>query len=79
MTARLRAACVLLANLCALICVYFFLIGGVELTQNEWRQLAPALQIPMGCVYLAIPIAATYWDVGALQTIESAQILVRGK
>jgi len=76
----LRAACVLLANLCALICVYFFLIGGVELTRNEWRQLAPALQIHMGWVYLAIPVTATLMGAWMLlQTVESAQILVRGK
>ncbi len=80
MPLRLKAACVLTANLCAMICVYFFLIGGVELTQNEWRQLAPALQIPMGWVYLAIPVAALLMGIWVLlQTIESAQIVVRGK
>jgi TRAP-type C4-dicarboxylate transport system permease small subunit len=80
MPARLKAACVLMANLCAMICVYFFLVGGVELTRNEWGQLAPALQIPMGWVYIAIPIAATLMGIWVLlQTIESAQALVRGK
>ena len=80
MPARLRAACVLTANLCALICVYFFLVGGIELTRNEWAQLAPALQMPMGWVYIAIPVAATLMGVWVLlQTIESAQSLVRGK
>jgi TRAP-type C4-dicarboxylate transport system permease small subunit len=80
MPARARASCVLLANLCALICVYYFLVGGVSLTRNEWMQLAPALQIPMGWVYLAIPVAAALmgaWVI--LQTIESAQTLVRGR
>ena len=80
MPARLRAACVLLANLSALICIYFFLVGGIELTRNEWAQLAPALQMPMGWVYVAIPVAAALMGVWVLlQTIESAQILVRGK
>jgi TRAP-type C4-dicarboxylate transport system permease small subunit len=80
MPARMKAMCVLLANLCALICVYFFLVGGVELTRNEWRQLAPALEIPMGWVYLAIPVAATLMGVWVLlQTVESAQRVVRGK
>ena len=80
MPARLRAVCVLLANLCALFCIYFFVAGGVELTKNEWRQLAPALQIPMGWVYLAIPIAATLMGTWVLlQTIEALQILVKGK
>lgn len=77
---RLRAACILTANLCAMICIYFFLVGGVELTRNEWKQLAPALQIPMGWVYIAIPVAATLMGAWVLlQTIESAQVLVRGK
>jgi TRAP-type C4-dicarboxylate transport system permease small subunit len=77
MPARLRAVCVLMANLCALICVYFFFVGGIELTRNEWGQLAPALQIQMGWVYMAIPIAATLmasWIL--LQTIESVQTLL---
>lgn len=73
---RLRAGAVLVANLCGLICVYFFLIGGISLTTNEWRQLAPAMQIPMGWVYLVIPISAglmAIWIV--IQTIESAMKL----
>jgi C4-dicarboxylate transporter DctQ subunit len=80
MPSRLKAACVLTANLCAMICVYFFLIGGIELTQNEWRQLAPALQIPMGWVYISIPIAASLMGIWiVLQTVQSAQILVKGR
>ena len=77
---RLRAAAVLVANLCGLICVYFFLIGGIALTTNEWSQLAPAMQIPMGWVYLVIPISAglmAIWMV--IHTIEAAvQLCGRG-
>lgn len=73
---RLRNACVLLANCCALVCVYFFLTGGIQLTRNEWSQLAPALQLPMGWVYLAIPISAALMGVWVLlQTLESARAL----
>jgi TRAP-type transport system small permease protein len=79
MPARLRAACVLIANLCAIVCIYFFLVGGIDLTRNEWGQLAPALQIPMGWVYLAIPVAAALMGIWVtLQTIEAAQTLIRG-
>jgi TRAP-type C4-dicarboxylate transport system permease small subunit len=70
---RLRAAAVFVANLCGLICVYFFLIGGIALTTNEWAQLAPAMQIPMGWVYLVIPVSAglmAIWMV--IHTIEAA-------
>ena len=33
-------------------------MGGVALTYNEWRQLAPTTQIHMGWVYVVIPISA---------------------
>ena len=76
---RLRTVAVFLANICALICVYFFLVGGIALTTNEWRQLAPAMEIPMGWVYLVIPISTglmAIWIV--IQTIEAA-VKLRGK
>ncbi len=70
---RLRAACVFVANICGLICVYFFLVGGIALTTNEWRQLAPSTEIPMGYIYLVIPISASLMAIWiVLQTIESA-------
>lgn len=76
---RLRAACLLGANLCGLACVAFFLVGGIDLTRNEWRQLAPAMEIPMGWVYLAIPISAALMGVwGVIQTADSLVSLVRG-
>ena len=69
---RLRAGAVFVANLCGLICVYFFLIGGIALTTNEWSQLAPATQLPMGWIYLVIPVSAglmAIWMV--IHTIEA--------
>ena len=69
---RLRAVCVVLANFCALIFAYYFLVGGIALATNEWSQLAPAMEIPMGWVYVVIPISAILmatWIV--LQTIEA--------
>ena len=63
----------LLANLCALGCVYIFLVGGIDLTRNEWGQLSPAMQIPMGWMYVVIPIAAALMALWiAVQTIETA-------
>ncbi len=41
-----------------LICLYFFVSGGLSLTAAEWSQLAPATQIPMGWIYLIIPVAS---------------------
>ena len=69
---RLRAVCVVLANLCALIFAYYFVVGGIALATNEWSQLAPAMEIPMGWVYVVIPISAilmAIWIV--LQTLEA--------
>jgi TRAP-type transport system small permease protein len=76
---RLRAVCVLLANLCALIFAYYFVVGGIALTSNEWAQLAPAMQIPMGWVYMVIPISAVLMAIWiVLQTIEAFGTLMRG-
>ena len=77
---RLRALAIFLANICGLICVYFFLVGGLALTYNEWRQLAPTTQIHMGWVYVAIPISAGLMGIWMLiQTIDSVfQLAGRG-
>jgi TRAP-type C4-dicarboxylate transport system permease small subunit len=73
---RLRAASIFLADLIALTCIYFFVVGGISLTTNEWRQLAPATEIPMGWVYLAIPISTMLMAIWAvLQTVESGRKL----
>jgi TRAP-type C4-dicarboxylate transport system permease small subunit len=70
---RLQAACVLAASACALVCIYFFLVGGIALTVNEWRQLAPATELPMGWVYLVIPVSAALMGLWVIiQTIEAA-------
>lgn len=61
-----RAVVTVLGHLGALLCVYLFLIGGIGITRSEWIQLAPAMQIEMGWIYLAIPVAAalmTIWIV----------------
>lgn len=76
---RLRAVCVLVANLCALAFAYYFVVGGIALTTNEWAQLAPAMQIPMGWVYMVIPISAVLMAIWImLQTIEAFGTLLGG-
>ncbi|MFB3816883.1 MAG: TRAP transporter small permease [Candidatus Methylomirabilales bacterium] len=70
---RLRAACLFAASLGALLCIYFFLAGGIALTVNEWRQLAPATELPMGWIYLVIPLSAALMGLWVLlQTVEAA-------
>lgn len=77
--ARLQTVGVFLANLVAVLCVYFFIVGGIALTANEWRQLAPATEIPMGWVYLAIPVSSGLMAIWvAIQTIQAAVQLVGG-
>ena len=76
---RLQAAAVFIANVGAVICVYFFLVGGIALTTNEWAQLAPATEIPMGWVYLVIPVSSGLMGIWVVaQTIEAA-LQLRGK
>ena len=54
-----------------LTCLYFFVIGGLSLTSAEWSQLAPATQIPMGWVYLIIPVASLLMLLWTLSAIAS--------
>jgi TRAP-type C4-dicarboxylate transport system permease small subunit len=69
---RAQAYAVVFANLCGLVCIYFFLVGGIALTYHEWRQLAPATEIRMGWVYLVIPITSTLMAIWmVIQTIDS--------
>ncbi len=76
---RLQAYTVLLASLCGLVCVYFFLVGGIALTYHEWRQLAPATEIRMGWVYVVIPITSVLMAIWMVtQTIESV-LKLRGE
>lgn len=47
-------------SLVAVLCVIFFVvlfIKGVEITANSMGQVSPGLGIPMGYVYLVIPIS----------------------
>jgi len=62
----LRRGCVFLANIVAIVCIYFFVVGGIALTRNEWSQLAPTTQIPMGWIYIAVPISAVLMGVWVL-------------
>ena len=54
----LRWVAIFTSHFAALICIGFFLKGGVEITTDEWMQLAPASQFPMGWVYMVIPVSA---------------------
>lgn len=55
---RVRVVLRVLQYLGALICMWVFLQGGLGITWNEWSQLAPATQIPMGWIYLIVPLSA---------------------
>ena len=69
----------LLANVCALLCVYFFLAGGIALTYHEWRQLAPATEIRMGWVYLVIPVTSFLMAVWVVIQIIDSILRLRGE
>ena len=62
-------AAVFISHIAALICIGFFLKGGVEITTDEWRQLAPASQFPMGWVYMVIPVSAALMLIYTLTNI----------
>ncbi len=75
---RVQQGCIVAANLLGLLCVYFFLVGGLALASNEWRQLAPATEVRMGWIYLVIPLSASLMGIWVIiQTVESMMRLVR--
>jgi len=56
MPAKVRNVVLAIASLC---CIFFFFLifyKGIELTSVTWRQASPALEIPMGSIYMAIPV-----------------------
>lgn len=56
MPKKARKVVLTIASLC---CIFFFFLifyKGIELTSVTWRQASPALEIPMGSIYMAIPV-----------------------
>jgi TRAP-type transport system small permease protein len=51
-----RAVMLLLADLVVLAVLAVMLAGGLDIVRNEWIQRAPATGLPMGYVYLAVPV-----------------------
>nr|WP_265332328.1 TRAP transporter small permease subunit [Serratia odorifera] len=41
----------------ALLAIYILIIGGLKISSISMQQLSPALNIPMGRVYYALPIS----------------------
>lgn len=65
----LRWVAVFISHFASLTCIGFFLRGGIEITTDEWIQLAPASQFPMGWVYMVIPISAALMVIYTLTNI----------
>ncbi len=63
---RGRRAVLLVANLLSIAFTVVLAWKGWELSQRTMRQVSPSLGLPMGYVYLAIPVAA------ALMTVQLA-------
>ncbi len=65
----LRSIAIFISHIGTLICIGFFLKGGVEITLDEWMQIAPASQFHMGWVYLTIPVSAGLMAIYTLTSI----------
>ena len=55
---RGRFVVLVVANLLSAAFVFVLAWKGLELSQRTMRQVSPSLGLPMGAVYLAIPVAA---------------------
>ena len=65
----LRSIAIFISHIGTLICIGFFLKGGIEITSDEWMQRAPASQVSMGWVYLIIPVSAGLMAIYTLTNI----------
>jgi len=65
----MRSIAIFISHIGTLICIGFFLMGGIEITSDEWIQRAPASQVAMGWVYLIIPVSAGLMAIYTLTNI----------
>lgn len=56
MPEKLRKVALIIASVCTSCFFAVIFIKGIELTIVTWRQASPAMEIPMGLIYLAIPM-----------------------
>ena len=78
--AVVQQVAIFLGHLGALICIGFFVQGGLQITASEWMQLAPASEFPMGWVYLIIPLSAVLMGIWALvHLVRDVQALLRAR
>ncbi|HHX51092.1 MAG TPA: TRAP transporter small permease [Clostridia bacterium] len=60
MPARVRRIVLTIASLCCILFFFIIFSKGIELTIATWGQASPALEIPMGTIYLAIPVGGFF-------------------
>ncbi|MGI6225944.1 MAG: TRAP transporter small permease [Peptococcales bacterium] len=52
----LKKISLFIASVCSLFFFALIFIKGIQLTMVTWSQASPAMEIPMGIIYLAIPV-----------------------
>ncbi|HHW06058.1 MAG TPA: TRAP transporter small permease [Clostridia bacterium] len=58
MPEKARRIALIAAALCCIVFFLIVLVKGGELVGATWKQASPAMEIPMGSVYLAIPVGS---------------------
>jgi TRAP-type transport system small permease protein len=57
---RLRDVLAIVIEIAIVLCGLIYFVGGFRIARNEWGQLSPAIDAPMGVVYLVIPLSAVF-------------------
>lgn len=69
MPRKIQKGALFISSLLTMSFFALILVKGIELTKVTWSQTSPAMEIPMGLIYLAIPVG------GLLMLIFTTEVL----
>lgn len=67
----------LIAQVLMMVFFVFLAVQGFRLSATAWNQLSPAVEIPMGVVYLVIPISALLMLFNSIRVLLAASVKQR--
>jgi len=69
MPPKIRKTALIISSVCCIIFFTIIFVKGIELTIATWSQDSPALEVPMGLIYLAIPVGGLLMLIFAIENI----------